>query len=64
MVVHALILTLTTYSLPVRTHPELRSIDEPPALVALVTTSFRVAAVGTGAFYKTVSQETLTVLTT
>lgn len=58
------IITLNMNILPLRTHPELHSIDEPPALVTLVTTSFWVAAVGTGAFYETVSQETLTVLTT
>lgn len=58
------ITTLNMYILPLRTHPELHSIDEPPTLVTLVSTCFWVAAVGTGAFYKTVSQETLTVLTT
>lgn len=46
------------------THPELHGIDEPPTLVTLVTTSFGVAAVGTGAFHKTVSKETLAAFTT
>lgn len=48
---------------PTEAHPELHSVDEAPALVTLVTTSFGVAAVGTDAFYETVSQETLAVLT-
>lgn len=46
------------------THPELHSIDEPPTLVTLVTTSFWVAAVGTGAFYEAVGKEALAVFTT
>lgn len=50
-------------SLILQTDPELHSIDEPPTLVTLITTSFWVAAVRTVALYEAVGQETLTVLT-
>lgn len=52
------------YTLLLQTHPELHGIYEPPALVTLITTSLWIAAVRTGAFYESVSQETLTALTT
>lgn len=53
-IVHTLLLT----------HPQLHSIDEPPALVTLVTTSFWVAAVGTDALYEAVGEEALAAFTT
>ncbi len=46
------------------THLELDSVDEPPALVTLVTSSFWVAAKRTGTFNEAIGKEALAVFTT
>lgn len=51
------------HSLLLQTYPELHSIDESSTLITLITTSFWVAAVRTGAFHEAISQEPQTTLT-
>lgn len=46
------------------THLELYGIDEPPTLVALVTASLRVVAVGADSFHEAVGEEARAVFTT